>query len=159
MESEVQKLIDKYPLLEIGCGNGNFLKTINNNGKCIGIDLYVNKSNENDNLLFIKCDGGGIPFKDETFGIVFAQYSLHHIEHINSTIKETFRVLKKGGKMIVIEDAPINFFGRFYADLNVSWLRIKKKWGKLFLNNGFSQFECKTFKFLTGDKYLFEVVK
>jgi hypothetical protein len=62
--------------------------------------------------------------------------------------------------MVIIEEqAPKNILLKYICDLNSSWWREVKEWKKLFLNNGFSQFKCKTFKFFTGNKYLFEVVK
>jgi ubiquinone/menaquinone biosynthesis C-methylase UbiE len=160
MELEARKLIKKYPLLDVGCGSGNFLKTLEKNGKCIGIDIFKNGSIADGDFMFIKCDGRHMAFKEGTFNTLFAEFSLHHIKRIDLTIKEAARVLKKGGKMVIIEEqAPKNILLKYICDLNSSWWREVKEWKKLFLNNGFSQFKCKTFKFFTGNKYLFEVVK
>jgi len=51
--------------------------------------------------------GEDIPFKNESFDIVFGKSILHHLE-IEPAKKEIFRVLKPGGKAVFIETLGMN---------------------------------------------------
>jgi len=50
-----------------------------------------------------------LPFKDETFDIIFHPVSNCYIEDVNSVFKECYRVLKKGGILLCGLDNGINF--------------------------------------------------
>lgn len=109
----------KKTALEIGHGGGRLLygaaKTFN---KVIGVDIHDNndlvekeliKRNVK-NFTLIKGDGKSLPVKDDSVDVVFSFIVLQHIEKISilkAYIKETYRVLKKGGFAVL-------FFGRMY---------------------------------------------
>jgi ubiquinone/menaquinone biosynthesis C-methylase UbiE len=48
-------------------------------------------------------DAGNLDFPDETFDTVTISNSLHHMEDPEKVIKEMYRVLKKGGQLIINE--------------------------------------------------------
>lgn len=57
-----------------------------------------------------------LPFKDETFDLVFGNGVLHHVE-FEPTIKELHRVLKAGGKAVFVEPLCYNPVIEIYRHL------------------------------------------
>ena len=53
--------------------------------------------------IFIACDAERIPFADESLDRVFMIASLHHMISPEKVIKQSWRVLKPGGKFIAID--------------------------------------------------------
>ncbi len=53
--------------------------------------------------IFIACDAERIPFADESLDAVFMIASLHHMVSPEKAIKQSWRVLKAGGKFIAID--------------------------------------------------------
>ncbi|WP_169754219.1 methyltransferase domain-containing protein [Campylobacter curvus] len=43
-------------------------------------------------------DGGKIPFEDEYFDIIFSTFVLEHVENLDDTLKEIYRVIKTEGE-------------------------------------------------------------
>ncbi|MEE9378484.1 MAG: class I SAM-dependent methyltransferase, partial [Candidatus Lokiarchaeia archaeon] len=84
-------------ILDIGCGNGNFLimcSLFEKASNCIGIDSVQGKGSEKDslkifqqkinllnldNVKYIKSDIFKYDFEDKQFDIITANFSLHHI--------------------------------------------------------------------------------
>ena len=48
---------------------------------------------------------------DETLDIVVASASLHHAENLEDVLKEIHRVLKKGGKLLILNETPSSKYG------------------------------------------------
>ena len=44
-----------------------------------------------------------LPFTDNSFDLVFCAATLHHVDDQEKGVKEMTRVLKKGGKLILVE--------------------------------------------------------
>lgn len=60
-----------------------------------------------DNIVFIKGYAEELPFLDEDFDIVFSRLAFHHFPDINNAFSEMTRVLKPGGKLVMIDmEAP-----------------------------------------------------
>jgi len=103
------KLPKKGKVLEVGCGAGQFTGYIMSKGfEVEGIDLSRK-------MLFLarkKVPGGKfkymdmrkLDYKDEEFDGILSAYALIHIpaEEVVSTLKESKRVLKKGGMILII---------------------------------------------------------
>ena len=98
--------IPKREMLELGCGTGHWSDYFLQKGfKVIGIDTseamlsIAKKKNIN-----IKCeiaDSQNIPFKDESFDVVSSITMLEFVENQDKVIEEAYRVLKKGGTLIL----------------------------------------------------------
>jgi len=92
-------------ILEAGCGAGRILRYYKNNGyDIIGMDFIeaaVNKLKAVDPEL--KVESGDITqlkYDNETFDYVLAFGLFHNLEHnLNKAVQESYRVLKKGGKI------------------------------------------------------------
>jgi ubiquinone/menaquinone biosynthesis C-methylase UbiE len=56
------------------------------------------------NLTFVKGDAHNMPFKDESFDLVYCRYILEHVANPIKVLNEVWRVLIKGGRVFVQEN-------------------------------------------------------
>lgn len=113
-----KKIISPYvgknlKILDIGCGQGDFLKICQQNKiDSQGIDVskkWVLASKKR-GLRAIVSPVENTPFKDESFDIIFCQSVIEHLKDAPKSIKEIHRILKKGGTIIVSSPTPENDF-------------------------------------------------
>jgi ubiquinone/menaquinone biosynthesis C-methylase UbiE len=88
-------------VLDAGCGDGRFLEMYQN---AIGID--------NDFINLVECKGKGlkckygdvmqIPFPDNTFDGIVCSHVLEHTYNFGRAVEEFARVLKDGGKLVIL---------------------------------------------------------
>lgn len=80
-------------ILDLGCGDGSFVRVCNNNNiKAIGIDVSEGINFECDKL----------PYKDNEFGIALMYSVIEHIKDPANILFEIKRVLRQGGFLIII---------------------------------------------------------
>ena len=108
-------------LLEIGCGMGSDLLQFARGGAlCTGIDLtprsveitrhrfalYGNKGS------FMLADGERLPFKSDSFDVVYSNGVLHHTPDTAGAIREVHRVLQPGGvaKVMLYHRQSLNYW-------------------------------------------------
>lgn len=104
---------NKLKILDVGCGTGNLLINLHNknpNIKLIGIDISKemirvakSKTEKLKNINFEMGDANNLPFENEYFDYVVCSNSLHHHPHALTSIKEMTRVLKKNGRLIIVD--------------------------------------------------------
>jgi len=97
----VQKPVN---LLDIGCGTGSNLSSLENYGYAVGLDfsqhaLSLCKNRGNGRV--IQADAQKLPFHNQTFNVVTALDILEHVENDAQAAREIFRVLKPGGQLIL----------------------------------------------------------
>src|SRR5262249_9880779 len=105
---------DKYAgkkLLEIGCGTGTDLLQFARGGAVVtGVDLTP-RSIEiaqrrleiyGQNGQFSQGDAENLEFADESFDVVYSFGVIHHTPDTERAVQEIHRVLKRGGKAIVM---------------------------------------------------------
>jgi ubiquinone/menaquinone biosynthesis C-methylase UbiE len=91
----------KGPVLDIGCGFGEFATVYADIKIDMGIDnssrdlAVAAKTNKYKNLTL--ADAADLPFADNFFGSIFSISTLEHIENVNGALREAYRVLKPGG--------------------------------------------------------------
>lgn len=105
---ENEEIFKDKVVLEAGCGKGRHTYIVSTFGakKIYAVDLsdaiFVAKKNINqENCLFIKSDIRKLPFEENFFDVVFCIGVLHHIENMDEAFFELWRVLKKGGKLLL----------------------------------------------------------
>lgn len=108
-----------FKLLEIGCGRGEFLESFQKAGlDCYGVDLsdYCSKNKVN---LKVRCQDifkEHISYPDNFFDVVYHKSLLEHFYSPENVMKETFRVLKPGGLIIILTPDWVSQMKIFYDD-------------------------------------------
>jgi ubiquinone/menaquinone biosynthesis C-methylase UbiE len=95
-------------ILDVGCGSGWLAKNlIPKNIKVISLDistdnpLKVNSLIKSENHFPVVADSFKLPFKNETFHCVVASEVIEHTHNPEEFIRELFRTVTKGGKLII----------------------------------------------------------
>jgi ubiquinone/menaquinone biosynthesis C-methylase UbiE len=103
------------------------------------------KKNGHTNVTFVQGDAEKLPFADGTFDLVTCRIAAHHFPNVPAFAAEAYRVVKPGGKLLLIDNvAPENdVFDQFYNDVerrrDPSHVRALKKseWVYLLEETGF----------------------
>jgi SAM-dependent methyltransferase len=110
-------------LLELGCGRGDFLFEFQNIGfECKGLDREKS-SVQNDYGLEVKqCDltNEVFPYNDGSFDVVYHKSVLEHLYDPEHIMKETMRILKPGGKLIILTPDWHSQWKNFFEDFTHS---------------------------------------
>jgi len=104
----------KPAIMDLGTGNGRLLLAISQkNSKCkfIGLDFSKGMLNEARTNFqkhklkgtFIQSDMVNLPLKDESLDYVVSSAAIHHAKNKERLFSQVFRILKKGGKLAVID--------------------------------------------------------
>ena len=98
-------------VLEVGGGMGTDLAQFARNGAIVtDVDLsegHLHHARENFGLRgltgrFVHHDAEVLPFDDNTFDLVYSNGVIHHTPNTSKAVSEMFRVLKPGGRAIVM---------------------------------------------------------
>lgn len=98
----------KLKICDVGCGKGRYLRNLlgeNIESELWGIDISEKVLEFITEQDIIKKVGSltNIPCPDDTFDIVYTVEALEHAVHIENAINELVRIVKPGGKVIVID--------------------------------------------------------
>ena len=114
----VREIIDgdkPLSILDVACGTGDFTIEICNNAKegsrIIGIDLSegMMKVGREKIKAIGKCatleygDCEALAYSDNTFDRISVGFGVRNFEHLDIGLKEMYRVLKPGGKLVILE--------------------------------------------------------
>ena len=105
-------------ILDFGCGDGNssiFIRKHFPLSTITGVDvseqsIKIAKEKNIENAAFTVFKGVELPYKNESFDVVFSSMVFHHIEHKlhDAVLEEIYRVLKKDGRFYNFEHNPYN---------------------------------------------------
>lgn len=120
------------PVLDLGCGFGEFAGVFFDQQIEVGIDISLEdllraKKGKHYRRLQI-ADARKLPYPNNTFATVISVSVLEHISHQEKAVKEAFRVLKKGGLLIyTVPTVTINNH-LFYPELfkKLGWEDLRK---------------------------------
>lgn len=110
-------------VLDGGCGSNHLSKIFSNKARCwIGLDFALDNLIEGRKIFThtnsVAGDLCSLPFRAESFNAVVSVSSFEHIEAgIDPLLKETFRVLKPGGTLLLLTPTWI------WEDHVASWLQ------------------------------------
>ena len=105
-------------ILDLGTGSGYVAFTLANkypDCNIIGLDIVTDtlerncqkaKTQSNSNLSFLSYDGTKYPLKDESINVVVIRYALHHFPNLVDSLNEIYRILPKGGKLVIADPTP-----------------------------------------------------
>jgi 2-polyprenyl-3-methyl-5-hydroxy-6-metoxy-1,4-benzoquinol methylase len=93
-------------ILEAGCGEGNLCRYLQSLGNTVyGIDISDNlvsaAKNYNDSISYEVGDVRSLPYKDDTFDLVYSGGVIEHFDGTELAIKEMVRVTKPGGELLI----------------------------------------------------------
>lgn len=104
--------------LEIGVGTGRFAQKLNVK---YGVDISFNmlKVAKSRNIVVLRSKGEQLPFKNSVFDLVLIVVSLCFVKEPFLVLKESYRVLRDGGKLVlglILWDSPLAQFYRNKKD-------------------------------------------
>ena len=70
----------------------------------------ISKKKLNNRITLNNADCESLPFSDNSFDVVTAGFGVKNFENLNKGLSEMFRVLKKNGKVIILEPSSPKFF-------------------------------------------------
>ncbi|WP_165225874.1 class I SAM-dependent methyltransferase [Aquisphaera insulae] len=121
-----------FRVLDVGCGTGLFasrIRTALPAAEVVGIDLVPEMLARGrrrwdylaDNVIPVRGDSERLPFAAGTFDFVTCANSFHHYPNQGRAVQEMQRVLRPGGRLLIIDgyrDAP---WGWFIYDVCVTY--------------------------------------
>lgn len=110
-------LILKNPILDIGCGDGSFVKNIFSGKFDYGLDILENDLRKAKKIGVYKklllTDAHKIPLRSKSIQTIFSNSVFEHIKNFDGVLLEMSRVLKVGGILIFTTHSPSS--GDFYV--------------------------------------------
>ena len=111
-------------VLDVGCGTGVFASRIRSNlpaAKIWGVDLTAEMLHQGQprwrhhagTVVPVQGDSERLPFQSGVFDFVTCANSFHHYPHQDQAVVEMYRVLRPGGRLLLIDgyrDAPWGWF-------------------------------------------------
>lgn len=147
-------------VLDLGCGRGdNAVYFSQKAKKVIGVDIKKWKEwgkLKSKKLEFLISDARDLPFKDESFDVVFTKDTLHHILDKEKVLKEIKRVTKKEGRIYIVEVNRYNPIAYIHLTLmghheHFSRGQFRKLVLKYFKDVKFKQAESRVYPFVKNE--------
>ena len=98
-------------VLDVATGTGRLARELAarlaDGGRVVGIDfcqdMLVRAAGQNDNIELVLSSSENGPFRDDTFDCATIAFALRNVPDIETTLRETARVVKEGGKVVCLE--------------------------------------------------------
>jgi ubiquinone/menaquinone biosynthesis C-methylase UbiE len=110
VDCRLTAILDNLPstrsarVLDLGCGKGRFARQVERAGyRVVGVDVSSRMLEQSRGLNRVKASARRLPFDDSSFDAVFAIETLEHVRDIAEVVREARRVLRPGGRFIVID--------------------------------------------------------
>ncbi len=128
-----RNILDPFDLLDVGSGTGTWTAIVAGSpmptGQIIGLDFSTQMCGVahakaqhvgDDAPTFVNADAEHLPFADRSFDVLTCSHSFHHYPHQAETIREMFRVLRPGGRLMLIDGFRDNAIGWFVFDVLIT---------------------------------------
>ena len=131
-------LTEGNTILDIACGPGTVSMCaqhiVGETGRVIGLDPsigMVTEARKQGVSRVLQGKAEDLPFPNSIFDFISMGYALRHVTDLSYTFKEYLRVLKPGGKLLILEIARPNSFlpyhmSRFFLKQIIPWV---SHWG------------------------------
>ncbi|MCS6977093.1 MAG: class I SAM-dependent methyltransferase [Gemmatales bacterium] len=119
-------------LLDIGCGTGLFLAEVL--VRCPGVEVVGLDLSEKmtaqavrrlrtwpDRAAIVRGDSGRLPFRNDSFDAVTCSHSFHHYPDQERVVAEMHRVLRPGGRLLLIDGDRDRPLGWLIFEVYVPW--------------------------------------
>lgn len=114
---EQAKIKPGYHILDLASGTGDlaakFVKLVGKDGRVVMSDINQAMLNEGrkklldrgifENIEYCLVDAEKIPFADNSFDLITIAFGLRNVTDKDQALREMFRVLKPGGKVMILE--------------------------------------------------------
>lgn len=158
----VKEYFNKYcsKLLDVGCSKGTHLKNFGKYHNVFGVDLRkdIPENSPYFNTVFeCNIEKDNFPFEDNTFDYVWSKSVIEHISNPENMIKESYRVLKKNGIIIIMCPAWPYQWKVYFDDWTHYHPYSQKSLRDMLLMFGFKDVQCELFyqlPFLWNKPYL-----
>jgi ubiquinone/menaquinone biosynthesis C-methylase UbiE len=118
-------------VLDVGCGTGVFASRVREalpRARVWGVDLVAAMltqggarwRSEPGRLAAVQADSERLPFADGTFDVVTCSNSFHHYPHQDRAVVEMRRVLRPGGRLLLVDGRRDGPWGWFIYDVCVT---------------------------------------
>lgn len=118
-------MLNEHPkLLDVGCGNGSYLKQMKSLGwEVIGLDpdRAASQNTKGNGMTIINCGVEDNPFKNETFDAITMNHVIEHLYEPLLALKECYRILRPGGLLWI---ATPNIQSLGFSIFNSNWLHL-----------------------------------
>ena len=87
------------------------------NGSMLGVGAErADKKGLSDNLTFVEANAEELPFDDNSFDAYTIAFGIRNVPRIDVALSEAYRVLKRGGRLLVLEFSEVEMplLDRFY---------------------------------------------
>ena len=97
-------------VLEVGCGNGNYIISLNEITGCVSFGLDSSNKmlsiarKRTENVTFYEGEAERIQI-DEKFDLIFSVDLIHHLNNPAKYLKSAYRNLKHGGRILTVTDS------------------------------------------------------
>lgn len=126
--------LGEFDLLDIGCGTGTWIAMVAatkmRSRRIVGLDFSPRMAlvaatkaaliPEEARPEFVNGDSEHLPFADGSFDAVTCSHSFHHYPHQQAVIREMHRVLRPGGRLLVIDGFRDNVIGWVLFDVFIT---------------------------------------
>lgn len=152
--SDIEKILNptlsSMSICDVGCGKGDFLKNLNSCWRKIGIEpsLVSNKLIDNKDIQLFNGTLNSVDLPSGTTDVVSYLDVFEHLKDPVGEIKDAFRILKKGGEIVIYVGNSESFFARasgkywYYLKMfgHIS-IPSKKALAAILADNGFNDIE------------------
>ena len=118
-------------ILDVGCGTGVFASGIRAalpQASVWGVDLVAAMlaqgrrrwQSDPDHVVAVQGDSERLPFPARSFDVVTCANSFHHYPHQKMAVAEMHRVLKPGGRLLLVDGCRDGLWGWFIYDICVA---------------------------------------